>query len=79
MSYVIETGIPIPYRAGSVVGLPGPKSELTSCLDSLNPGQSLLTQDPKDYDRAKQFSLRSKPRKFAFRKMRDGWRIWRVE
>ena len=78
MSYVIEDGVPLPLPRGSASHI-GPRTVLTKFLDVLKPGQSLLTQDPKDYKAAEQFAIRSRPKRFAFRKLRDGWRVWRIE
>lgn len=80
MSYTIEEGIPIPKARGKVSVLSeGPRTAWTRVLGALEVGQSVMTGDFKEYRAAMQFAVREKPKKFAFRKMSDGWRVWRTE
>lgn len=79
MSYVIEDGIPLPVTSKGSKSLRGPRTELTTYLDKLLPKQSMLLSEYPELKAAQQFAYRANPRRFAFRKNRDGWRIWRTE
>ncbi len=81
MSYVIEEGIPLPAPTRSNGGPPrGPRNEVNRICLELKPGQSFLIDDYKQYMAARMFTWRSQTdMKFAFRKSRDGWRVWRTE
>jgi hypothetical protein len=80
-TYTIEQGIPIPPKAHGHDGRPrGPRNPLTQTLEVLEPGQSVLMTEEREYKAAEQFKVRRPERKFAIRKVaREGWRIWRVE
>ena len=78
MSYVIETGIPIPQQKRTV-WRGRPRSELSTTMVSMDVGQSFLVDSMEDLSRVKGLSATLKPLRFTQRKSREGWRIWRVE
>lgn len=79
MSYVIEENVPLPaarQRGNSV----GPQTEWTRLVNSLLPGQSVLTPLHNEFKAAEQLIMRNRPRKYAIRKIAgEGWRVWRIE
>lgn len=78
-TYTIEEGIPLPpTRKGG--NYTGPKTELTRLVDSLEPQQSLLITDYKDYKTADAYAGRHRAKRYAIRKIAgQGWRVWRIE
>jgi hypothetical protein len=81
VSYVIEEGIPLPKAdsLGRGGAARNPQNEWIKTLDRLEPGQSTLTEEPKDVKAAQQFKLRRPEKRFAIRKVPSiGWRVWRV-
>ena len=78
MSYVIEDGIPVPPTR--MTGAPRrSRSPLSVVLEKLMPAQSVLLDSHAEYKLCQQVMTRLRPRIFATRKGRDGWRIWRTE
>lgn len=78
-AYVIQSDIPVPptRRGGNWIG---PRTEWTRLLSLLEPGQSVMTEYHNDLKSAEQYIQRSKPKRFAIRKIpSQGWRVWRVE
>jgi hypothetical protein len=81
-TYTIETGIPLPESDSRGLGGAArkPQTEWTKTLDQLQPGQSTLTPEIKDWKSAQQFKVRRPERKYAIRKVAgQGWRVWRTE
>lgn len=81
MSYVIETGVPLPQcvNKGTGGGPRGPRKPWTQTLDAMEPGQSTLTTEYSDVRTAEQFRYYRPERKYATRKVPGlGWRVWRV-
>lgn len=79
MSYVIETGVPLPARQRGIASARGARTEWTATLEALDVGQSVLTPDSREYNSAQQFIMKSRPKQFATRKVPGkGWRIWRT-
>ena len=79
MSYVIEDGIPLPIvtKGGNFFG---PQSEWTKAIARLEPGQSVLTTEHREYKAADAFIARQRPKRYAIRKIAgQGWRVWRTE
>lgn len=81
VSYVIETGVPIPPRAK-----PGPemrgakmKSPLSITLHRLALNESFLMEDHTEFLHSRGMFSKYMDRKFLTRKTRDGWRVWRIE
>jgi hypothetical protein len=82
VSYTIEDGIPIPTGGSGGKGgaRRNPRNPLTIALDSLQPGQSVLTTDIADREAADRFRHWRPERKYVTRKIAgQGWRVWRVE
>ena len=78
MSYVIEDGIPVPPTR--MTGAPRrSRSPLSEAMEKLEPEQSFLVDSHSEYKLSQQVMTRLRPRIFATRKGRDGWRIWRTE
>lgn len=79
----MEDGIPVPtVQNRGLNGERGPKARTpwTQTLDSLQPGQSVLTTEDRDRKAAEQMKIRRPTKKFAIRKVpSQGWRVWRVE
>jgi hypothetical protein len=79
VSYVIEEGIPLPQtsKGGNYVG---PKTEVTRVIEELEPMQSVLLTEHKDYKAADAYAGRHRLKRYAIRKVAgEGWRIWRIE
>lgn len=72
----IEKGIPIPLPRRGMGGRP--LTEMGKTVRALEPGDSLLLETEEEATSARQIA-RSLSWKTAQRKMRDGWRMWRLE
>jgi hypothetical protein len=80
VSYVIETGIPLPKSRSPGGNRVGAQTEWTRAIEALDVGQSVFTPSHDDFKSAEQFVLRQRPKKFALRKVTGmGWRVWRLE
>lgn len=80
-TYTIEEGVPLPEsdNRGKGGAARNPLTDWTKTLDKLQPGQSTITPELKDFKAAQQFKVRRPEKKFAIRKVdREGWRVWRV-
>lgn len=83
MSYVIETGVPLPTDGkGSGGRKRGPSTPWTQALDAMHPWQSAFTPEWSDVKAVEKMRLYRPDRKYSVRKVQvpeRGWRVWRIE
>lgn len=80
MSYVIESGIPVPKSRKGGGRPPGLESEVVTALLGLEPGQSILFDDYNKYRIACRRVCGMVARTYVTRKVDgQGWRVWRTE
>lgn len=68
MNVIIESNQPIPANK---------KSKKYPFLDSLQVGQNVLLETEEDAYRVRD-AMRYRGMKYAWRKTRDGWRVWYI-
>jgi hypothetical protein len=84
MTYIIESGIPLPRAAGGNhkrASRPrGRTAPLSVAMDAMEVGQSFMVDTFEEHQRLLGRLGQFKPRTFAVRKIvGQGWRIWRTE
>jgi hypothetical protein len=72
----IERNVPIPPAKRGACGRP--RCQATLLAEKLQVGESVLCGSSTEYDTMRA-RLQRLGRKYVSRKMRDGWRVWRVE